>query len=341
MEPAEVSIVAATCCFPQQYCAVRDLFDEEGVSFNSEAVSGLGIQGVHVCRGETGSTLALAAAQHAIHRAGLAPSDVNVIIDYSILPQEYLAPAWNMSNKLQHALSTKKAFTLGFSGGGATNFHVALTFAAALIRSDDAVKTALLVAADTAIPGNRILPQDEPFTVLGDGASAVVVQRGPGGSVVLDTELWSNGALHDVCYIPGGAMACPDPPGLYRMEFSREKYVAACPMGVLRRLAGIVLDRAGLRLADVAYFLCPNISTADQTEFMYTFGVRKDQLCLTNLEGHGHIQATDLVLNYLFLLETGKLHDGDLILACSHGMGFLSGVSLLRCSIPAGGARGE
>jgi 3-oxoacyl-[acyl-carrier-protein] synthase III len=35
-------------------------------------------------------------------------------------------------------------------------------------------------------------------------------------------------------------------------------------------------------------------------------------------------------LNYLSLSERGSLHEGDYVLLCSHGMGFMAGASLVR-----------
>ena len=326
-----IGIISAACRFPSQKRTLQELALEEGAALTTATAGRLGIEEVHVVVNETGSTLALAAAQEAIQRAGLQASDLDVIVDYTILPQEYLVPAWNMSSRLQHELNASKAFTLGFSGGGATNFHVALNFATALLQSDENVKTALLLGAEAAIPANRILDPDNPLTVLGDGASAIILQKGARHNIILDTELWSDGEFHDVCYIPGGALAHPNRPELYRMQIDKEKYDKAPKMEVLQRLAHNVLERAGLPLETVTYFLYPNISASDQAEFMQAFGLNNEQICLTNRAKHGHVQATDFVLNYLSMLsEVEALHDGDYILMCSHGMGFLSGVTLVQ-----------
>src|SRR5204863_659195 len=135
---------------------------------------------------------------------------VNVVVEYSIMPQEYLVPVWNMSNKVQAEVGAPKSFVVGFSGGGASNFMVALSSAVAMLSENEALKTALLVTGDTTIPGNRVLNPREPVTVLGDGASALVLQRDASSGVVIDTELWSDGANHDVCYIPGGSLVHPE-----------------------------------------------------------------------------------------------------------------------------------
>src|SRR5205823_649187 len=111
----------------------------------------------------------------------------------------------------QHELGAKKAFTVGFSGGAASNFLVALSSGVAMLQANDNMKAALLVASDVTIPGSRVVNPGDPVSILGDGASAVVLQKGATASIILATELWSDGAMHDVYYIPGGALAHDEP----------------------------------------------------------------------------------------------------------------------------------
>jgi 3-oxoacyl-[acyl-carrier-protein] synthase-3 len=327
---ASVGIASAVCRFPDRRTAASEVFAAEGVDWTPGVEERIGIESVPVAGDQRGSELALAAAREAMEQAGVTPGEIDVIVDYTVLPQEYLVPSWSMSNKLQHELATKKAFTVGFSGGGSTNLHVALDFATGLVRSDERIDTALLLAADVSIPRNRVLNPDAPLTILGDAATAVVVRRDAPRSAVLDTELWSDGARHDVCYIPGGAMAHPDRADLFRMRIDAAAYESAPKMETLQRLTDSVLGRAGVSPRDVAYFVYPNFSAEDQSAFAAALDVPSEKICRTNLAGNGHLQANDLVLNYRTAVDSDAFGVGDLVLLCSHGLGFLSGVSLLR-----------
>jgi len=327
---SSVGIASTAYRFPERTRTVESIFEEEGAGWTPELAEQLGIEAVPVAGEERGSELALAAAREALDRAELTPREIGVIVDYTVLPQEYLVPAWSMSNKLQAELGAKKAFTIGFSGGGSTSLHVALQFATSLIRSDERVQAALLLGADLSIPGNRVLNPDSPLTVLGDAASAMVLQRDAPGTTILDTELWSDGVAHDVCYIPGGAMAHPDRRDLFRLRLDRAAYDRAPRMETLRRLTDTLLSRAGVVRDQIGYFLYPNLSAEDQREFASAFDVPEDRICRTNLAQHGHLQANDLVLNYRTVVDAGGVTESPYVLVCSHGMGFLSGVSLLR-----------
>jgi 3-oxoacyl-[acyl-carrier-protein] synthase III len=330
MDQIKAGIVSAACQLPEQRRTTHELFLEEGLDLAPEISMRLGVEQVPVCSGHRGSELAVAASLEALARAGVSGADVDVVVDYTILPQKWMVPVWNMSGEVQKEVGAEKAFTVGFSGGGATNFLVALNFAAAMLEADEKMKYALLVAGDVTIPGNRVLNPASPVSVMGDGASAVLLQRGALGRMVLGTELLSDGANHDVYYIPGGCLANPEDPALYRMVLDKPRYEAAPKTATMLRLAGNLLDRAGLKLQDVKYVVYPNISSEDQSAFREAFGLRPEQICTANLATHGHLQGNDLVLNYLSLVGDGAVREGDYILICSHGMGFMAGVSLIR-----------
>jgi 3-oxoacyl-[acyl-carrier-protein] synthase-3 len=330
MEQVRAGIVSAACHLPEQRRTTSELFLEEGVDVAPETALRLGVEQVPLCNGHKGSELAVAASLEALARANVSGADIDVVVDYTILPQKWMVPVWNMSGEVQKEVGAEKAFTVGFSGGGSTNFLVALNFAAAMLGTDEKMKYALLVAGDVTIPGNRVLNPESPVSVMGDGASAVLLQRGAPGRMVLGTELLSDGANHDVYYIPGGCLANPEDPALYRMMLDKPRYDGAPKVATMLQLARKLLDRAGLKLNDVRYVVYPNISSEDQSAFRESFGLRPEQICTSNLATHGHLQGNDLVLNYLTLTGDGAVSEGDYVLICSHGMGFMSGVSLIR-----------
>ena len=327
---ASVGILAAAYCLPAAKRTAHEIFRDENVSLGPELEARLGIAEVPVCRGETSSNLAVEAGREALRRAGVDPMQVDVIVEYSVLPQEYLVPVWNMSNKVQAEVGASKSFVVGFSGGGATNFLVALSSAVAMLQENESLKTALLVTGDVAIPGNRVLNPSDPVTVMGDAASAVVLQRGT-TSAVMDTDLWSDGANHDICYIPGGSLVHPDDADLYRLQLDKQRYDAFPKSDIVRDMSVALMKRVGIHWDDLACVIYPNISSEDQNQLQQVFNGKMAPACAFNRTTHGHLQGTDFVLNYLSAMESGGIRQGDYMLAASHGMGALAGVSLIRC----------
>jgi len=327
---SDVGILSAVVHVPANRVSVVDEFDAEGIRLTRAIEERLGTRFVHVCNKEGVAEMALAASREALSLACLSPDEVDVIIDYSTLPQHFLVPAWNMSNMLQHELGATKAFTLGFSGGGATNFLVALKTATDLINQDDDVTTALLVGEDRALSNNRILSPEKPLTMLGDGASAVIVKGGVSDRCILGNALFSDAAYHDACYIPGGALAFPDNPELYRLELDTRRFENSPRWDVLDILCSKLLDQSGLTSRDISKYIYPNFSASDRTEFAQSFHLRDDQFTTIPDAGHGHMFGHDLVLNYDGAISSGTLHTGDFHFLCSHGMGYMYGATLMQ-----------
>jgi 3-oxoacyl-[acyl-carrier-protein] synthase-3 len=327
-----VGIVATACAFPPSTSAIAEIFADEAVELTDDVARRLGIRAVHVTEGTTGSELATAAAADALAAAGVQGKEIDVIVDYTILPQEYLVPVWNLGSRLQHELGATNAFALGFSGGGTTNFQVALRAAAGLLLGDG-LRTALLFGADVAIRGNRVINPDDPVTVLGDGASAVVLVADAEHDIVLGTELVSDGDFHDVCHIPGGALAQladSSRADLYRLRIDTEKLARAPQADVLRMLGDRLLAQAEVGDGDVRHFVYPNVSAEDQALYQTVWQAPPSEIHEENRQGHGHVQATDLVLNFEATTTKGQCAEGDLVLLSSHGMGFTAGVTLIR-----------
>src|SRR2546426_9512425 len=101
---AAVGILAVSCYLPQHKRSVENLFREEGANFSADVAARLGIKQVPIQNGdasETASNMAVAAGRKALQRAQGDPLTGDVGVEYSIMPQEYLGPVWNMSNKGQ------------------------------------------------------------------------------------------------------------------------------------------------------------------------------------------------------------------------------------------------
>jgi len=323
----QVGIAGAAYALPVRKLALREVAAAESVA--ADPVSALGIEQIPVIDGETASSLALAASHDALQRAGVEGAQLDVIVDYSILPQEYLVPAWNMSNKLQHELGATKAFTVGFSGGASANFLMALSATTAMLQADVKIKTGLLVAGDVAIPDNRIQHGSGPITALGDSGSAMVLRRDAERAVVVDVEIETRGENHDVYYIPGGALAHHEAEK-YRVTVDGKRFDAALASDHLAGVVARLLERNGVAVADISCAILPNVSRAHHARLSEMIGLRPEQICACKLRDHGHLQGTDMVVNYLALLERNTLKPGDRVLMVSDGMGFMSGAALLR-----------
>jgi len=324
-----IAIEGAACAFPDRLLTIEQVFEAEELELTDETSERLGIDTVAARQDESGAELAVAAARQALEAAAIEADSVSVILDCTTSPQDFLAPAWNMSNQVQHDLGAKNAFTVGFSGSGTTGLLVAIDFATSLLATDESLSSALIVASETPIADHRVLDRDRPVTLFGDGAGALVLQRGGDGPQLLATELATDGAQHDACYIPGGAMKHPLREDLYAPTLDREAYEAARSGESVRRLTETLCQRHCLDAALLTKLVAPNYSPGDDTAFAAGLGLETVSGAEANRRAYGHVHATDLILNWL--AAEAETTPGDHVLFGSHGCGYTAGATLVRC----------
>jgi len=288
-----------------------------------KALEGLGLSRVRVCGVKQPYDLALEAASTAIAEAGIAPRNIDLILDYSTFPgdnSKYLS----FAPKLSAELGADNSLNLGFKAGGCGALHLAIKTALGWMSTDDNIQTALLVTGDAAPLENRSLL---PVTVQGDAASAVILRRqGADGPLLLGVEAMTLGHLHN-------AIALAQVNGRIEIEADAvciEHKVMPIYYLNLFRLAHKVLSASSLSLNDVDHFIYSNISYRDRDGFRRMVGLPEGGLPTTPMAEYGHTFASDLVINYVHMRRDGLIRPGQLLLFASAGVGFTWGVTLAR-----------
>ncbi|MGH6982025.1 MAG: beta-ketoacyl-ACP synthase III, partial [Stellaceae bacterium] len=192
-----------------------------------------GIRQRHVAAdGEFTSDLATKAAERALASAGMAGSDLDLIVLATATP-DHTFPA--TAAKVQGRLGMRRCAAFDVQAV-CTGFIYALSVADNAIRAGQA-KRALVIGAETF---SRILDWNDRGTcvLFGDGAGALVLEAGPdeGGSAtrgVLSTHLHSDGSGYELLYVDGGP-STNQKTGFVRME-GREIFRNA-----VQRLAEVV-----------------------------------------------------------------------------------------------------
>jgi len=323
-----IGILNAAAWLPTATRDIANIFASEGITLTAEIREQLGVEQVHCFEGDSPTEMAVAAAREVLEEARLKPTELQAIIDFSTMPQRYVEPAWSMSNELQAELGAKSAFTLGYSGGGMSNLHVALKFAIGLIKGNEDVDTILLVGADRAIPGNRVISAPDPVSVIGDGASALIVTcRGPEDAII-GTHAQTNGANHDILNIPGGGIKHPTALDRYRLTIDTEKFAAVNAPALARQAGENLMRELNGSGGEIDHHIGANFSRSDVMAFQPDGG-NASGIALDTLSRCGHMHANDLVFNYLALKQAG-VEAGARVLLASHGLGFTAGATLLE-----------
>jgi 3-oxoacyl-[acyl-carrier-protein] synthase-3 len=266
---------------------------------------------------ESSATLAGDAAAAAMKHADLTPDDVQLLIVATASPAQ---PLPGTSAFVADRLGLRcGAFDLGAACAG---FVYAMVTAASLLESGG-LGAAVVVGAETM---SRIVdPEDRTTAVLfGDAAAAValVPTLGTEGSLIA-WDLGCDGSAARLLEIPSGER-------YLRME-GREVFRRAVRVVVESSIA--VLERAGMTVDDVDLFV-PHQANARMIEAIGDrLGVPRERV-VTNIERYGNTSAASIPLALAEAADSGRLHDGDVVLLSGFGAGMTWASALLRWKTP-------
>ncbi|MDE2594469.1 MAG: ketoacyl-ACP synthase III [Burkholderiales bacterium] len=294
---------------------------ERGVETSSEwIVERTGIQARHFADPDvTASDLGLVAAQRALEAAGIAASDVDLIICATSTP-DMVFPSTACLIQQKLGVHGSAAFDLQAVCSG---FVYALTVADAMIRTG-AVKRALVIGSEVF---SRILDfKDRTTCVLfGDGAGAVVLQASDRPGIVA-SRLHADGQHANILCTPGtfrGGEVLGDP--TLKMD---GQAVFKLAVNVLDQVAHEVLGAAG-RQADSIDWLVPH-----QANIRIMQGTaRKLKLpnsrVVTTVDQHGNTSAASIPLALDQAIRSGQIQPGQSLLLEGVGGGFTWGAVLI------------
>lgn len=291
--------------------------------------------------GETTGPLAVEAARAALRRAGLAPSEVDVVVVATSTPEMPIP-----------STASLVAAELGIEAGGfdlnaaCAGFVYALTATAGLLVVG-AARTALLVGADTMT--SVVDPEDRTTAILfGDGAAAVVLTTGaPGGAPATGGPvpgLVASDLMHDPRGVdllvveaggsrhPATAATVADRAHYLRMDGQEvfRRAVRGVTMSVQR-----TLERAGCTPDDVSLFVPHQANVRIVNAVLSRVGIAPERT-LSTIDRYGNTSAGSVPLSLAEVAESGRVAPGDLVLMCGFGAGMAVGTALWRWGTAAG-----
>lgn len=155
-------------------------------------------------KGESTSTIAIAASRKALEMAGISADKLDLIVVGTVTADSVMPTTGNL---VQAALGATRAFSFDLQAA-CSGFLYGLSIADQFIRTG-AVETALVIGAETL--STLVNWQDRGTCVLfGDAAGAAIITRttDPKHSI-LGTRLYSDGTKGDILKIPHGGSKIP------------------------------------------------------------------------------------------------------------------------------------
>ena len=283
-----------------------------------------GIEKRHIAtEGETTCDMAEHAARRAISAAGVAMSDIDLIIVATTTPDKvFPSTACLLQKRL--GISGPAAFDIQAVCSG---FVYALTVADNFIRTGSA-RCAVVVGAETL---SRIINwQDRSTCVLfGDGAGAVVLQAGdtPG---ILSTHLHADGQHEELLHVPSGISQGYDAvrEGRAYMEM-RGNDVFRYAVRSLERIVDETLAANNMSKSDINWLVPHQANIRIIAATAKKLDMSMDRVIVTVNE-HGNTSAASVPLALDAAVRDGRIQRNDIVLLEAFGGGFTWGAVLLN-----------
>jgi len=288
-------------------------------------VSRTGIECRHIAAsGEKTSDLALEAARQALADANLGADALDLIVVATTTPDEtFPAVATNIQARI--GMVRGAAFDVQAVCSG---FIYALAVADNFIKAGQA-RAVLVVGAETM---SRLLDWNDRTTcvLFGDGAGALVLQAGEGRGDsadrgVLNTQLYSDGRLHDMLYVDGGPSSTGTI-GHLRMQ-GREVFKHA----VVNTTAAIqaAADAGGIAVGEIDWIVPHQANQRILDATVRRLGIPAERM-ISTIAQHGNTSAASVPLALAVGVADGRIERGDLVLMEAMGGGFTWGAALVR-----------
>ncbi len=274
--------------------------------------------------GETTATLATEAAKAALVRAGLEPSDIDLIVLATATP-DFTFPATATQVQANLGITHGVAFDLQAVCSG---FVFAVTTADKFLCSGSH-RRALVIGAETF---SRILDWTDRTTcvLFGDGAGAMVLEaRESDGAFsspgVIASRLRADGRHRTKLFVDGGP-STTQTVGHLRME-GKEVFRHAVGM-VTDVIQGCLAD-AGCDADAIDWFVPHQANRRIIDASADKLGIAREKVVVT-VERHGNTSAASIPLALDVAVADGRIKPGDLVMIEAMGGGFTWGAALIR-----------
>ena len=251
--------------------------------------------------GGTTTGLGAEAGQRAMTRADVTGDDIDLVVLCTSTPDESMPAS---ASVIQHELGVR---------GGAVDLNAACSgFVYGLVAADGFLRAGLqrvlLIGSETM---SRIVDWDDRGTAIlfGDGAGAVVLERGEGPGRVLGFDLGSDGSLRHILHAQVG--------GTIEMD-GQEVFRRAVRMMV--DSAQRALTEADVGADDLALFVPHQANTRIITAACARLGIGEDRTVI-NLATTGNTSAASIPLGLAEAADAGRLAPGDRVLLVGFGAG--------------------
>ena len=278
--------------------------------------------------GESTTDMGAGAATRALTKAGLEPSDIDMLIVTTATPDRWLP---STACEIQSRIGASRSSLAFDLHAACTGFLYAVSMAEGYVAAGRG-EVVLVVSSEKM---SAILNWEDRATcvLFGDGAGAAVVQPSENGEGILSSFHRSDGDMADLLQRPAGGAARPlDEAGLrekdHLMQMSgREVFKSA--VRSMAHAGKMVLEEAGLNSGDVD-LMVPHQANIRIVESTARYSRIPMEKVFVNLHRYGNISSATIPVGLDEAAEEGLIGPGSLILMAAFGAGLTWGAMAMR-----------
>ncbi len=273
------------------------------------------------------SQFAVRAANQAIERAHIDPSEIDIVICATVTPDQILP---STACLIQAEIGANKAAAFDVVAA-CSGFLYGLTLVNSMIRTGQC-RIALVIGAE-------ILTKYVDYTdrgtcvIFGDGAGAAVLGPVESGRGIMSARIRSDGRYAEQLFAPGGgtrlgstAETIASGQHFFKMKGNELFKVAVRSMTDISRE---VLAEAGQDANDIDLFIPHQANQRITDAVASKLGVDEAKI-YSNISMHGNTSSASIPIALDECVESGRVKSGDLVVLTSFGGGVTWGGVVLR-----------
>ncbi|MEO6051916.1 MAG: beta-ketoacyl-ACP synthase III [Pyrinomonadaceae bacterium] len=327
MTGQNAGIIGMGHAFPAGILTNADL--ETMVDTNDEWItSRTGIKQRHkAADDEYTSQFGTRAALQALERAGLEPTDIDLIVCATTTPDQIM-PSTGALIQAQIGATNAAGMDVFAACSG---FLYGITMVESMIRTGQ-IKHALIIGAEVL---TKYVDYTDRGTcvIFGDGAGAAVLGPVPEGKGILATKIRSDGRYEEQLYAPGGGTklgtthkTIDDREHFFKMKGNELFKVAVRSMA---DISAEMVEKAGYTVDDIDIVIPHQANQRITDAVASRLGV-PDEKVYSNIAEMGNTSSASIPIAMDECIQSGRITDGSLVLLTAFGGGVTWGGTVIR-----------